>query len=109
MVLASEAAFAWLTAQRREPALPSSRELVTVKVAGTRRSSSASTAGRNRCGALRIGRVTWRLNTLRIQERTDMGTSGDRREHARKPAAPRAAGVKGQQSHAGPTARTVAA
>src|SRR5262249_20136318 len=75
MVSAPALAFAWLTAQRREPALPSSRALVTVKAAGTRRSSKASNTRRARFGALRIGRVVGRANTLRSQERSDMGTS----------------------------------
>src|SRR5262249_7447789 len=65
--------FAWPTAQRRLPTLPSSRVLTTVKVDGTVRSSSASRHSRARGGALRIGRVTGRTNTLRIQERFDMG------------------------------------
>src|SRR5262249_10525377 len=80
MVSAPAVAFAWLTAQRREPTLPSSRTLVTVKAAGTRRCSKASTTRRARFGALRVGWEAVRENRLRIQERSDMGTSGNRTE-----------------------------
>src|SRR5262249_48694637 len=45
---------------------------VTVSVAGTRRSSRASTAGRNRWGALRIVRGVRAANRLRSQERVVM-------------------------------------
>jgi hypothetical protein len=68
-------AFAWPTAQRRLPALPSSRVLRTANVDGTQRPSSPSTPRRTRGGPRRIGRVTGRAATLRIQERIIMGGS----------------------------------
>src|SRR5262249_43030088 len=83
--------------------------MFTVNVDGTVRSSSASRTSRVRCGVLRIGRVTGRANTLRIQERIDMGTSGSWKEQEGKPSTPRADGVQGQGRHAGPQARTVGA
>ncbi len=46
-----------------------------VNMAGTQRSSSASRAGRNRRGRLRIVRVTGRANKRRIQERIVMANS----------------------------------
>src|SRR5262249_10356066 len=87
----------WATARRRLAALASSRVLTTVKVDGTVRSSSASTPRRVRGGALLIGRVTGGANTLRSQERLVMGTSGNRMDQGRKPSAPRADGVQGQE------------
>ena len=49
MVLGGEAALACATAQRRVPVLPSSAVLVTSNVESSRRSSSGSGAGLNRC------------------------------------------------------------
>src|SRR5262249_32588051 len=70
-------AFAWAIASRRSvwPATCVSVGLFTVKVEGQQRPSSASRARRIRRGALRIVRVTGRLNSLRIQERIVMGNS----------------------------------
>ena len=48
IVSAPAVEFAWPTAQRRVPALPSSSVLVTVKVDSNCRSSSASKVGRSR-------------------------------------------------------------
>src|SRR5262249_8455806 len=76
MVSSPAVEFAWPTAQRRVPALPSSFVERTVNVDGQQRSSSASRASQARCGALRAVRV-WamgRANQLRIQDRRAMGS-----------------------------------
>src|SRR5262249_10468207 len=73
------------------------------------RSSRASRTRRARFGALRVGWEAVRENRLRIQERSDMETSGNRMEPGRQPPAPLAGSVKGQGRQAGPDARTVGA
>src|SRR5207245_9291363 len=75
IVSAPWVAFAWPTAQRREPGLRSSSVLRTVKVDGQQRSSSASRARQTRRGALRIVRVAGRVNNFRIQKRSVMADS----------------------------------
>src|SRR5262245_5800926 len=59
-----------LIAATRPPTSPAA----TSKVAGARRSSRLSRRGRNRAGALRMTRGTWVANSLRIQERGNMGS-----------------------------------
>src|SRR4051812_18487976 len=55
------------------PTPPASSKPAPANRDGTVRSSSASRAGRARCGALRIGRATGRVNNWRIQDRVVMG------------------------------------
>src|SRR5262249_13724439 len=73
--------FAMASASRRSirPATGVLVGLLTTIVDGTQRSSSTSTVGRHRGGAFRIGRVTGRLNQLRIQERIVMSNSSTRK------------------------------
>src|SRR5262245_22014105 len=80
IVFAPAVVFAWPTAQRRLPTLPSSRAFVTVNVAGTLRSSSASRVSRVRGGTLRTVRWPGRANNLRMQERVVMRNSSNRKE-----------------------------
>src|SRR5262245_31209217 len=70
MVSAPGLLLAWLIAQRKEPVLPSSSRLLTVKVLGVIRSSSHS---RVRRGVWRRSGEDLRENSRRIQERTVMG------------------------------------
>ena len=71
MVLAPDVLFAWVSAQRNEPTEPSSSKLVTVNVAGARRSSSVSGRNRTRESRLRIGRCWRAVNHERMIWRTE--------------------------------------
>src|SRR5262249_468226 len=75
--------FAWPTAQRRLPTLPSSSVFVTVND-GTVRCSSASRAGRARNGALRKGRGRGGGKRGRIEEGVLMGPSQKKDETGSK-------------------------
>src|SRR5262245_36168900 len=74
IVSASGVALDWVVAERRVPAEPSSSREASVKLAGASRSSSASSRGRKRAGALRIVRGLG-ANRLRIQVRAVMEIS----------------------------------
>src|SRR5262249_588293 len=99
--------FAWPTAQRRLPRLPSSRALRTVKVDGTVRSSRPSTGCRARCGTLRIGWVMGRRTHYgsRNASTWEPPEAGSNRRATHPPRGRNAARL----CHAGPVAQTVAA
>src|SRR5579864_2505133 len=67
--IGSGSALTCVMAQRRLPTLPSSRVLVTVKVAGVVRSSSRSKQGRQRLAA---ARRAWRLSFRRTRSQDGM-------------------------------------